>query len=252
MALERGLDVLAWIAEKPEGLSFSEVWDRLACAKPAASRLLKALKARELIVKDPVTRRFHRGPGLVRLAQGMEWAPTSRKALAHAADPELDRLRQECQHSLLAAHWGGRALECVTTALAVDGLAVWSIGDRRDNFEHGPLGWCILKERGEALPAGAEDADACLREYRWCAQQRPASWRLAAPVRCRGDRLVGVLGCFANPLTCSDDDVFTLGQHLREAADAVARQLGWTPPAPEPAPAADPDPVVQTTEESAV
>ena len=57
------------------------------------SRLLKALVARDMAIKESNTGQYRRGPGLTKLACGMDYAPHTRKALAHAWQERMAILR---------------------------------------------------------------------------------------------------------------------------------------------------------------
>jgi len=239
-ALERGLDLLELVSARPEGLTFSDLVRELGLAKPVLSRLLKSLQERGMVVREPETRRYHRGPGLVRLAAGMEWAPDSRKAIAHHATPVLIRLRKRYEQSFLAVHWNHRLIECVATTVPEHGLATWSVGERHERLDRGPIGLCCAiyggaeerlrsAETDEAVRLAQDRERIHLAERGWARFEGRRCHRLAAPLLCVGDRFVGALGCFAHPLAMEDYGGDELGAALGDAAREVSRLLGWQP-----------------------
>ncbi|WP_433795125.1 IclR family transcriptional regulator [Actinoplanes sp. CA-252034] len=100
-AVERAMDVLLYFgrADQPD-LGVTEIATALGLTKAAVHRILTALRSRELITVDPVTRRYALGPAAVALGRAY-LARTDVRALAA---PELKQL-------------SGRARETATLSL---------------------------------------------------------------------------------------------------------------------------------------
>lgn len=72
-ALDRGLKILDYLAEHPEGqTSLTELTGFLEMDKSAVFRLLKTLKARNFVVYDSGQNIYRMGPGVYRLAAASE------------------------------------------------------------------------------------------------------------------------------------------------------------------------------------
>lgn len=254
LALERGLDLLELLSAESQAVGFNDLQQRLGIPRPVLSRLLKSLLARGYLVKDEETRRYGRGPGMLRLAAGMEWSPHSRKALAHYAGPHLHRLKERFGQSLMALHWSGSMMECVASAVPDEGLACWATGTRRDGLERSPWGWlCACLERPDcrqrlaALDLEQDRIDTIVdavhihERLGWIADAGHHCHKVAAGVRSRGHRLTGVLAALVNPLAIDGYTLEALGEALADSARSIALLLGWQPTAlpgstPEPAP----------------
>ncbi|HEX5451952.1 MAG TPA: IclR family transcriptional regulator [Candidatus Limnocylindrales bacterium] len=155
----RALDALEALAASTAPMGVTEVADRLGIAPSSAHRLLSALCARGYAIRSQASRRYRRGPALIRL-------------VAHPIAPQL--LLRELAHPVLARV----ARETGETAhLAVlDGLEIVGVdhviggGDHNDRHADGArlpahataLGLAILAFAPEAVAALTRDA---LRAY---------------------------------------------------------------------------------------
>ncbi|WP_241518885.1 IclR family transcriptional regulator [Streptomyces sp. CB03238] len=92
-AVERAMDVLLLFgrAGRPD-LGVTEIAQELGITKAAVHRILTALRNRDLIITDPVTRRYALGPAAISLGR----AYLARTDLRILAAPELRRLADEC------------------------------------------------------------------------------------------------------------------------------------------------------------
>lgn len=238
MALERGLDILEILSEEQDPQRFSDLVQRLGTTKAVTSRLLKALVARDMVIKEHDTGHYRRGPGLTLLARGMDYAPHTRKALSHACQARVATLSQRFGHTVMTVHWNGATMESVARHIAEDGLAAWSIGEKRQRLSHAPWGWIILHElhlQGDdatyesACAESCHDIPSAISAYQqdgWITAEKVSCIRIAAPIHCHGGRLVGVMGLFINPLAMQGHDLNDLGQALCETTQTVSHSLG--------------------------
>jgi DNA-binding IclR family transcriptional regulator len=128
----RALDLLAEVAARPEPAGLLDLAAAVSLDKSTAARLLAFLADRDLVVRDPDTRRYGPGPALVALSAGV----LQRSSLRSIARPHLERLRDLTG-------------ETVTLHLLVDGSVVCIDGaESRHAIRRAiPL--------GESLPLGA-------------------------------------------------------------------------------------------------
>ena len=94
----------------------------------------------------------------------MDYAPHSRKALAHAGQERVNVLSKRFGHTVMLVHWNGALLECVARFVPEDGLATWSIGEKRDNIGKMPWGWVVLQE----LADNGDDSGLLLAQEENC------------------------------------------------------------------------------------
>ncbi|MFD7131962.1 IclR family transcriptional regulator [Streptomyces sp. NPDC059894] len=92
-AVERAMDVLLLFGRsgRPD-LGVTEIAQELDITKAVVHRILTALRNRDLIIADPVTRRYALGPAAISLGR----AYLARTDLRIMAAPELRRLAAQC------------------------------------------------------------------------------------------------------------------------------------------------------------
>ncbi|WP_329303604.1 IclR family transcriptional regulator [Streptomyces sp. NBC_00659] len=95
-AVERAMDVLLLFGRsgRPD-LGITEIAQQLGITKAAVHRILTALRNRDLIIADPVTRRYALGPAAISLGR----AYLARTDLRILAAPELRRLAGQCEET---------------------------------------------------------------------------------------------------------------------------------------------------------
>jgi Transcriptional regulator len=95
-AVERAMDVLLLFGRsgRPD-LGITEIAQQLGITKAAVHRILTALRNRDLIIADPVTRRYALGPAAISLGR----AYLARTDLRILAAPELRRLAAQCDET---------------------------------------------------------------------------------------------------------------------------------------------------------
>ncbi len=105
-SLARGLQILDILEASPEGVSITEIAERLGVDKSSASRILKTLASYGYAEQNDSTRRYRLGPRVVQLGQRLLNGMT----LRDQARPYLNRLVQEtneCAHLAILSQ--GRA-----------------------------------------------------------------------------------------------------------------------------------------------
>ena len=85
-SLDRALRMLRDIASSPQGLTATEVAERVGINRSTAWRLLGTLEQNDLVVRDDANR-YEVGVGVLRLASQARWT-----SVARAARPILERL----------------------------------------------------------------------------------------------------------------------------------------------------------------
>jgi IclR family transcriptional regulator, KDG regulon repressor len=106
-SLARGLKILDLLSQAQDGISITELADKLGVDKGSASRLVSTLARYGYAEKDEVTRRYHLGPQVVSLSRSV----LTRLPLREAAKPFLRQLMEqtgECAH--LAVQAQGKVL----------------------------------------------------------------------------------------------------------------------------------------------
>ncbi len=106
-SLARGLKILELMGTSSDGVSVTELADRLGIDKSSVSRLVRTLANYGFAEQDAVSRRYHLGPQLVRLSRSL----LTRMPLRDAAKPFLRELVErtgECAHLAILAQ--GQAL----------------------------------------------------------------------------------------------------------------------------------------------
>lgn len=101
-SLARGLKILDILGQNPDGISITELSERLEVDKGSASRLVATLAAYGYAERDEVTRRYHVGSQIVSLSRSV----LNRLPLREAAKPFLRQLMErtgECAHLGVAA-----------------------------------------------------------------------------------------------------------------------------------------------------
>jgi DNA-binding IclR family transcriptional regulator len=156
-ALDRGLRLLALIAESPRPLSRSEV-ARLAGLNPSTSfRLLATLEAHGLIEKVPGGGGYRRGVATLLLAAG-----GIEEAIRRHARPLLEVLRDATGESVVVSAVGASSFAPIEQVDGVHALSVRWIG-RRFPLHCSSPGKLVLAALGEAELAAflARPLEAC-------------------------------------------------------------------------------------------
>ena len=227
LAMERACDLLELLATHEDGLHFTAIQHATGITKPILSRLLKALIARDYI--EHIDRLYRRSTGLLRLTRGLAPPPHSRRAVALAAEPIARDLFEEYEESVMVVHFDGHSLESLISLVAEGGLAAWNVGSRQTNLANGPWGWVVLHHQGILLqdieikkksPAQTSKHESQLQDiYQQLdldigavAVKQSHCWRIVHPLFCDNNRLVGVIGMFANPAALTTQQRQSIGQ----------------------------------------
>lgn len=101
-SLARGLKILDFLGQCPEGASITELSEYLGVDKGSASRLVATLTHHGYVEKDEITRRYHVGSQVVSLSRSV----LTRLPLREAAKPYLRQMMErtgECAHLAIPA-----------------------------------------------------------------------------------------------------------------------------------------------------
>ena len=153
----RTLDLLEQIASSPQPLRLMELAERTGIDKSTALRLLAFLEERMLIRREPETRRYVVGPGLLSLS-----AVALRSSnLPEYAAPHLAALRDETGETVSFHLRVGRQRVCVGGAESRhDVRRVLALGEQVP-LCLGPSGWVMLAFLPEAEIRDCLEHEAC-------------------------------------------------------------------------------------------
>lgn len=207
-ALDRGLRLLALLADAERGLSVSELADGLGTSRAAVYRLVTALESHGM-VRRPLGERA----GRVRLGLGL--LDLARRVLPELREAARGPLRELAERAGATAHLtvldGDDALAvAVVEPSWTDFHVAYRVGTRHP-VDRGAAGRAILLGR---RPAGEDDVAVTLGEL------QPGAHGVAAPVRD-----VPGLEASVGVVALADLDAGRVGPAVVEAAAAVARRL---------------------------
>jgi DNA-binding IclR family transcriptional regulator len=204
-ALDRGLRLLALLADAERGLSVSELADGLGTSRAVVYRLVTALEAHAM-VRRPADGRVRLGLGLLDLA---------RRVLPELREAARGPLRELAERAGATAHLtvldGGDALAvAVVEPSWTDFHVAYRVGTRHP-VDRGAAGRAILLGR---RPAVGDDVAVTAGEL------QPGAHGVAAPVRD-----VPGLEASVGVVALAGLDAGRVGPAVVEAAAAVARRL---------------------------
>ena len=207
-ALDRGLRLLALLADADRGLSVSELAEGLGTSRAAVYRLVTALEAHAM-VRRPTGERA----GRVRLGLGL--LDLARRVLPELRAAAGGPLRALAERAGATAHLtvldGGDALAvAVVEPSWTDFHVAYRMGTRHP-VDRGAAGRAILL--GRAAPTGTDVAVTA-------GELQPGAHGVAAPVRD-----VPGLEASVGVVALADLDADLVGPAVVEAAAAVARRL---------------------------
>ncbi len=134
-ALERGLDILEFVAARGEA-GYSQIIDELGLPPASAARLLKCLCQRDYLSKSPDTGDYRIG-----VAPGKLMAePNRSEELRQAGQPVLTQLRDLTESTAVLFHWNGIAWECIAKAAHEDSITMQHVGETRVDIFGYPWG----------------------------------------------------------------------------------------------------------------
>jgi DNA-binding IclR family transcriptional regulator len=117
-SLDRGLDILEYVAACPEPPSFSQLLGTLRIPRSSLFHLLTNLLARNFLRRDPATERYRLGAELVEIARKVH-GPSLRDRVT----PPLDQLSQEVSETCGFYVRVGDSVEVVASAISTQALS---------------------------------------------------------------------------------------------------------------------------------
>lgn len=236
--LERGLDVIEFVAAAREGVGFNAIAARLGVAHATAARILRVLRERGFVVKDTVSGRYGAG---------------AKMTLSGLAVPVVERLRQGAElllpglvartcNTVLLIHWTGTHMQCLAKCAHPDSIAMQPMGEIRTNLLDCPWGWLFYQSLDAASrrrcwqrgPREYSDitrsvVDVELKAFArngYIGHVQPQMRRLAAPVTHAEGSLAGALVMGGTPFTIPDRAMPEFGGLLMESARRLSAALG--------------------------
>lgn len=243
--LQKALDVLEAITEAGD-LGLAELSARTGASKASSFRVLSTLHRRGYVSKDPTTRRYTPGPRLIALS----FANVSKLQLVPRARPVLEELRDAFGETVNLGVLADHDVLYLEIAESGRSLRMSAEAGSRDRLHSTSLGKAILA----ALPVA--EARALLEAY----ERRPATRRTIVDLealmaelrvtfergysiddeenevgaRCVGVAITDVAGRPQAAMSISgpaarvfDSTIDAMGAALKEAAEDVARLMGW-------------------------
>lgn len=208
--LDRGLRVLAVLADHPSGLTVTELATEIGVNRTVVYRLITTLEQHGLARRDG-TGRLHVGLGVLALARGLQ------PVLREVAGPVLRSLAEDLgatAHLTLAD--GGEALAiAVVEPSWTDYHVAYRVGARHP-LDQGAAGRAILL--GRDLPGPRPTGE---RFVHTSGELQPGAQGLASPV-------LGVEGFEASVgvITLGEIELEVAGARVVAAADDIAKRLG--------------------------
>jgi DNA-binding IclR family transcriptional regulator len=232
-ALDRGLRILAELADRPDGLRFTDLLERFGLSKPVLSRLLQVLIAHGYVVKTARDGRYY-------LDQHVPVRGIRQQLEDCDAAMVLPDLAADVQGTALVVVRDGAGMRTVAKQNHAEGPLMRPVGSIRYTFFTHPWSWCVLldlpeaeyqrllraERPDEALLAQVAQARRDLCEQGWCWQQHGAAvQRLGAPIRDRRQRVVAALAVGLHQ--ADDDRCQRIGRLLVTIAADLSRRLGF-------------------------
>jgi IclR family acetate operon transcriptional repressor len=117
-SLDRGLDILEYVAGCPEPPSFSQLLTGLGIPRSSLFHLLTNLLARSFLERDPGSERYRLGPGVVQLARKVR-----KPSLADRVTPFLRQLSGDVSETCGFYVQVADAVEVVASAISTQALS---------------------------------------------------------------------------------------------------------------------------------
>lgn len=244
-AVARAVHVLRALGEDGDGLRLSELSRQLGVSKSTLSGLLWTLEGFGLVERDPASRAFRLGVGLLDLSA----AVLRRLDLREAARPALEGLRDASgETAILHVPRGGQLLILDRAEPDHQLKVVAPVGHRLPAFAGSvakallaalPEGQAEVLVRSRPLPAftprSIGDPDRYLEEVARARRDGyaledeeflPGVRAVSAPVLDAAGHAVGTLSVVGVSARLTGDRMRALAQDVAEAARAVSRRLG--------------------------
>lgn len=117
-SLERGLDILEYVANCPEPPSFSQLMAGLGIPRSSLFHLLTNLLSRNFLERDPRTERYRLGAAILEVARKVQLP-----SLGDRIRPFLDRLSLEVSETCGFYVQAGDSVEVVASAISTQALS---------------------------------------------------------------------------------------------------------------------------------
>jgi DNA-binding IclR family transcriptional regulator len=245
-SLARGVDILRQLAAGGNPLGVTEVADRLEVDPSTAYRLLVTLEAGGLVQKDPDSKKYDLGYGILEVAHGL----LGRMGVVNVADPflrSIAALTGESTHVavldgtravFVGRHSGAGVLRVETTigssepayctAVGKALLADFAEADLRRLFGDGPLPR-HTPQTITTIPELAAEVERVRRlGYAYDEEElHPGVRCLAAPVRDRRGRVVAAFGISMPATRLTREHIPELVGQIGTASDTISAQLGF-------------------------
>lgn len=212
-----------------EGIRLSSLGARLGLAKSSVYRLLMTFEDWGFVEREPVSGRFRLGLSAYEMGQKV----LLRMGLRQKARPVMEELARECGEAVYLAVRRDRGCLLLDLAESSQRVKVVSLLGRQFPLEQCAAGQLFLAypvataaNRNQAPAAAAMD----LRRKGYCIDQGGLGegiFSLAVPLLRDAETIVACL-CMVGPAFRMSEPHLTLNlvPELREAGDAICRQLG--------------------------
>ena len=246
-ALVRGLDILELLAEKPEGLNFTELKRYLNIPKPSLSRILKVLLVRGYIRQIRATRKYVLGFRLITIGSAI----LERLDLRTQARPIMQELVEKVKATVelgildegellyieklespdsvrLFARVGSRYPSLHASALGKVLLAYMSVDELKGFFKKGRLTRVTKNTATNIKRLRGELAEIRSQGFAFDDQEtRIGIRRVAAPILNHQGELAGALGIAGPIFRIEVKDKERLGRLVKKAAGEISVRMGY-------------------------
>jgi len=239
-ALERGLTILEVLGERDAPVAFGEFAALLGLSKASVARLLRVLRERGYVEKDPASgRRYRPGPNMSILRP----LDARKEHLCRQAQPVLEALAPSLCNTVAVFYWSGSVFECIAKETFPTSLPMQQLGKVTREITRSPWGWLLASTLGEdelaVLLADDPHGDremlawgiAYVREHGYAFDDRrvlPIARRLAAPIVDHTGRVRAALALAGHEGSLPDECVVPCARALMNHASALSRVLGCT------------------------
>lgn len=240
-SVDRACAILQFLAQAANGCTTSEVGRHLGVHKSTASRMLAALESAGMVVRDPLTNRFHLGLRIVTLAGSI----LSRLEVLRISEPLLRRLAEATQETVnLGVRFGNEVVN-VAQIPGPNILRSFDWTGKSSPLHRGALARALLAhlERSEmevylatvnAEGAGVKPVDfwAVIEQtrHRGLAINRgefnPEVYAVGAPIFDGRGRCAVSLAVAGHSERFHEERIEELGRQVIETAATISRQLG--------------------------
>jgi DNA-binding IclR family transcriptional regulator len=227
-ALERGLQIIEYIAKKQTPTAFNELVQELSIPKATAVRLLAVLVDHGYLRKNSVSGHYELSARSNLFGKSNSIA----EELQKKGKKIVKKISQKTSNTVILFYWNGFETQVLCKEMHPDSLVMQALGNTSKDFINTPWGWILVQHRhkNEILD---EDTAKFIKSKEY---QKAMDWyetngftyenrkkvlrRIATPIIYKG-AVVGALGLGGNSLTMPDSKIMEFGNLLKQYAGKI-------------------------------